>query len=287
MGSGCTNTLDSGIPRTVARKARLRDRLRSMTSRTGPRILTTVAVATIVLSVIGFIVALVVNAFFLDEYDAYGEVPIPGSGSVELPAGDVTVAFHTVLIGGSGSGLPVPPLKYGITGPGGVDAQLSEDYGSTTTVNNDARVRIGYLHVPVGGTYDVELDGNVSAYLNPSLAFGHGSEYWYVVWVFVAVFGFAVVDLIAARIWASRVGRSERAGAMPPPGWYQPSPDFGAAATWTAGDHVASLPAQASYVPSGEGIRIEQLNTLARLRDSGALTEAEYTAEKKRVLDGL
>jgi hypothetical protein len=259
-----------------------------MTSRTGPRILTTVAVATIVLSAIGFIVALVMNAFFLDEYDAYGEVPIPGSSSVELPAGDVTVTFHTVLIGGSGSGLPVPPLKYRITGPGGVDAQLSEDYGSTTTVNNDARVRIGYLHVPVGGAYDVGLDGNVSAYLNPSLAFGHGSEYWYVVWVSAAVFGLAVVDLIAARIWASRVRTRERMVGMPPPASHQPpSPDFGAAATWTAGDYVAPPPAQPSYVPSGEGIRIEQLNTLARLRASGALTEAEYTAEKKRVLDGL
>jgi hypothetical protein len=229
-----------------------------MTSRTGPRILTTVAVATLVLSAVGFVVALVMNAFFLDEYDAYGEVPIPGSSSVALPAGDVTVTFHTVLIGSSGSGLPVPPMKYRITGPGGSDTQLREDYGSTTTVNNDARIRIGYLNVPVGGAYDVELDGNVSAYLDPSLAFGHGSGYWYVAWIFAAVFGFAVVNLVAARIWASRLNRGERVNPMP-----------------------------ASYVPSGQGVRIEQLDTLARLRNSGALTEAEYAAEKKRVLDVL
>ena len=53
MGSGRTTTLDSGIPRTVARKARLRDRLRSMKSRTGPRILTTVAVVTMVVAASG------------------------------------------------------------------------------------------------------------------------------------------------------------------------------------------------------------------------------------------
>ena len=41
-----------------------------------------------------------------------------------------------------------------------------------------------------------------------------------------------------------------------------------------------------SFTPSDEGIRVQTLNTLARLRDSGALTQEEYEAEKKRVLDG-
>ena len=104
-----------------------------MKSRTGPRILTIVAVVTMVAAAIGFVLMLVLNAFVFDEYDAYGEVPIPGSSRVALPAGDATVTFHTVLVGGSGSSLPVPPLKYRITGPDGVDAQLTEDYGATTT----------------------------------------------------------------------------------------------------------------------------------------------------------
>jgi hypothetical protein len=225
--------------------------------------MTTIAVVTMVAAAIGFVVTLVLNAFVFDEYDAYGEVPIPGSASVHLPEGDVTVTFHTVLIGGGGSGLPVPALNYRITGSDGADVQLTEDYGTTTTVNNDARVRIGYLHAPVDGTYDVKLDGNVSAYLDPTLAFGHGSSYGSVPWILAAIFGFAIVNLVIARIWASRVRRSERAA---PTISYQP---------------------QASYSPSDQGVRIEQLNTLARLRDSGALTEAEYTAEKKRVLDGL
>jgi hypothetical protein len=41
-----------------------------------------------------------------------------------------------------------------------------------------------------------------------------------------------------------------------------------------------------SFTPSDEGIRVQQLNTLAQLRDSGALTEDEFQAEKKRLLDG-
>ena len=45
----------------------------------------TVAIWLMVVAVPGFIVTLVLNAFFLDDYDAYGEVPIPGSASLHLP----------------------------------------------------------------------------------------------------------------------------------------------------------------------------------------------------------
>ena len=75
-----------------------------MKPQTGPRVLTTVAILTMIVSGVGFIVMMVANAFFFDEYDKYGEVPIPGSSSLHLEAGDVTVTFHTVLIGGGGSG---------------------------------------------------------------------------------------------------------------------------------------------------------------------------------------
>jgi hypothetical protein len=254
--------------------------------------MTTVAVLTLVVSIIGFFVTLMLNAFVFDDYDAYGEVPIPGTESLQLPAGDVAVSFHTQLIGSTtGSGLPVPPLKYRIASSGapegGSDLELVEDYGSTTTVNNDAHVRIGYLHVPTEGTYDINLDGNVSAYLSPRLAFGHGSSHGNLPIVFAVIFGFAIVDLVIARVWASRGKRS----ATPSPG-FAGSP-IGAAPTWSAADYPApqmlrpmSVPPPDSFTPSDEGIRVQSLNTLARLRDSGALTQEEYDAEKRRVLDG-
>ena len=34
-----------------------------------------------------------------------------------------------------------------------------------------------------------------------------------------------------------------------------------------------------------DGVRIQQLKTLAALRDSGALSEQEFEAEKRRLLD--
>ena len=41
---------------------------------------------TLVVSVVGFVITLVLNTFFLDEFDAYGEVPIPGTRTLHLPA---------------------------------------------------------------------------------------------------------------------------------------------------------------------------------------------------------
>jgi putative oligomerization/nucleic acid binding protein len=256
-----------------------------MKSRTGPRILTTIAVATLVASIIGFFVTLMLNTFVFDEYDAYGEVPIPGTASLQLPAGDVTVSFHTQLIGSTtGNGLPVPSLKYRIEPSGAPDGaaelELVEDYGSTTTVNNDARVRIGYLHVPTAGAYEINLDGNVSAYLSPRLAFGHGSSHGNLPIVFAVIFGFAIVDLVIARVWAARVRRSATAS----PGFAEaPIAGFGAVSPMP---RPMSVPPPSPFTPSDQGIRIQSLNTLARLRDSGALTQEEYEAEKRRVLEG-
>jgi hypothetical protein len=228
-------------------------------------VLTVVAVVTLLAALVGFIITLALNAFVLDEYDAYGEVPIPGSSSLSLPEGEVLITFHTVIIGGGsgGGGLPVPEMSIHIAPPEGVpDPVLTEDIGTTTTVNNDARVRVWVAQIPAAGTYDITTDGRVSAYLNPTLAFGHGSRYGYLPIVFAVVFGIALVDLIIARVWAARVAR----GASPA----EPSVGF-----------------PTSFTPTDQGIRLQQLETLARLRDSGALTHDEYETEKKRVLDGL
>lgn len=116
------------------------------------RIGVAVSVALMVLAILGFIATLVLNAFF-DEYDTYGEVPVPESKSLHLPAGEVTITFHTTLVGGSsGSGLTVPPLGVSIIPPDGVaDPVVTENFGSSTTVNNDARRRVWVAQIPVEG----------------------------------------------------------------------------------------------------------------------------------------
>ena len=148
------------------------------------------SVLTLVVAVVGFIVTVVLNAFVLDKYNAYGEVPIPGSNSLHRPAGEATVSFHTQTIGSpSGGGLPVPPLGLTIVPPEGIpEPQVSESYGTTTTVNNDAHTRVWVLQIPAEGTYNVNTDGKVNGYINPQLAFGHDSSYGWLAWAFAGLF---------------------------------------------------------------------------------------------------
>ncbi|OMC57092.1 hypothetical protein A5747_04680 [Mycobacterium sp. IS-836] len=233
-----------------------------MSSRRLAKISLAGAIVTMVVAVAGFIVSLVLNAFFLDKYDAYGEVAIPGSGSLSLPAGEVTVSFHTVVIGGPNGGLPVPPLGVTISPPEGVaQPVVTENIGSTTTVNNDAHVRVWVAQIPAAGTYNVTTDGKVNGFIEPRLAFGHKSSYGYLVWVFVAVFVVGLVDSIVSGLWLSRTRRKAAAAFV---AVHEPRP----------------------YEPSDQGVRLERMKTLAALRDSGALTESEFESEKRRILEG-
>ena len=50
------------------------------------------------LSVAGLVASIMLD-LFNDDYKAYGEVPIPGSSRLHLPAGDVVVSFHAVMPG--------------------------------------------------------------------------------------------------------------------------------------------------------------------------------------------
>jgi len=187
-----------------------------MSSRRLAKVSLAAAIVVLVVSVAGFIITLILNAFFLDKYDAYGEVPIPGSGSVHLPAGEVTASLHTVVIGGpNGGGLPVPPLGVTITPPDGVaQPVVTESIGSTTTVNNDAHVRVWLVHVPAEGTYNVTTDGQVNGYISPRLSFGHQSSYGYLVWVFVGLFVVGLVDLALSMMWLGRSRRTVRSAIV-------------------------------------------------------------------------
>jgi hypothetical protein len=245
-----------------------------MGKRTGPRIAMISAILTLVAAGVGFVAMLILNAFVLDEYDAYGEVPIPGSTSLHLPAGELTVSFHTMVTGSPSSGFPIPDLQFSITQPAGVPKpQVTESIGGTTTVNSDTHVQVWVVQIPEEGTYDVVADGNVNGYISPRLAFGHGSSYGWLTWVFGGLLALGVVELAFALIWSARSAKAARPLA-PEEMMNLNEP------TWSSG--AASAP---SYTPSDQGVRLEQLRQLVALRDSGALTLDEFEAEKRRILD--
>ena len=230
----------------------------------------------------GFIVLPMLNAFVMDKFNAYGEVPIPGSASLYLPAGKVTVSFHTQVISGpSGGGLPVPQLGMDIDPPQGVpDPAVTENYSGTTTINNDAHRRVWVVQVPADGTYTIKTDGQVNGFISPSLAFGKESPYGWSVWPSVGLFVVGLATLIGSAVWLARTRRVTRPFATAG----QPIPLYSPTDT----DVSVSAPGQAlaSHAPTDEAIKLEQLKTLASLRDSGALTDKEFEDEKRRILDG-
>ena len=129
------------------------------------------------------------------------------------------------------------------------------------------------IQIAEAGTYDIVTDGNVNGYISPRLAFGHGSSYGWLTWVFGGLLAFGVVELVAALFWSARSAKAARPLAPEELMSFKEP-------TWSSG--AASAP---SYTPSDQGVRLEQLRQLAALRDSGALTEDEYTAEKRRILE--
>jgi hypothetical protein len=251
-----------------------------MSRRSGPRIAILSAILTLVIAGVGLVATLILNTFVLDDYDAYGEVSIPGSTSLHLPAGEVTVSFHTMVTGSPSSGFPIPDLKFNITPPAGVaKPEVTESVGGTTTVNSDTHVQVWVVQITEEGTYGVVTDGNVNGYINPRLAFGHGSSYGWLTWVFGGLLTFGVVELVVALMWSAK--SAKRARPLAPEELLTPTePTWGAGLTAV----TASTPAD-SYTPNDQGVRLEQLKQLAALRDSGALTDAEFEAEKRRILE--
>jgi Short C-terminal domain len=242
-----------------------------MSRRFGPRIAIVASILTLVAAVIGFVATLILNAFVLDEYNAYGEVPIPGSSSLHLPAGEATVSFHTVITGRPSSGFPIPDLQFSMTPPEGVpEPKVTESIGGTTTVNSDTHVRVWVVRIAEEGTYDIVTNGNINGYISPRLAFGHSTSYGWLVWVFGGLFVLGLVELF----WSAKSGKKAR--PLAPHELLVPVEP-----TWSAGP----APSTPSYTPTDQGIRLEQLKQLAALRDSGALTEDEFEEEKRRILD--
>ena len=235
-------------------------------AKTVSRILTISGILMMIVGGAGFIIVMILNAFVLDEFDAYGEVPIPGSGQVQLPAGQAQISFHTSVTGSPSSGFPLPALKLSIIPPEGVaDPVLTENHGTLTTINSDTHIRVWTAEIPAAGTYQIRTEGQVNGYINPSIAFGHESSYDYLHWVFLGVLGLGLLDLIAGLIL-----RRQRPSHQP--------------LAFAADPPLEQFTPTQRYTPTDQGVRLEQLKTIAALRDSGALTQDEFDAEKRRIL---
>lgn len=248
--------------------ARLTGRLGPSSSPRGGRVayrIVVIVVGVIAAVSIGGLITTVVVGLAGDKYNAYGEVPIPGSGDITLPAGEVTVDFHVRNRGfwKQSGGLTVPPLHMNVVPPAGLpDPAVRGDLGGTVTLGDEMHRQVWVMQVAQAGTYRIETRGPVDDSGEPRLAFGRASKLEGPILVFAALSVFSI-DLLAAVWWFGRLRRKAAATSRP----------------------AAPAPT-GPYVPGDEGVRLEQLKTIAALRDSGALTVGEFEAEKRRILDG-
>jgi hypothetical protein len=207
-------------------------------------------------------------------YNAYGEVPIPGDQTLHLPAGQVAISLHAETVGVPEVGLPIPQLKLDIVPPDGVaDPQVDEKYGGTTTFNNDSHRQVWLAQIPQTGDYRITTDGQVTAFVSARLAFGQVEKSaipsFTPVWIRPAATVLASVAFIAAiaLFRSASTPKLREYNPLSPPEAEQPFP----------------APVQPS-APDPGAARIERLKTLADLHASGALTDDEFEAEKRRTI---
>ncbi|WP_166905292.1 SHOCT domain-containing protein [Mycobacterium sp. DL440] len=236
-----------------------------------PRTAIIVSVIALAIGVLGIIGSVMVNAFVIADDDAYGEVPIPGSASLELPAGDVDIAYRATTLTVGGKGVMVPPIQLDIIPPSGVAKPLITDsMSSSSKTNREVTVRVFTVHIKQAGTYRIDAKASVFASQNPQLVFGHSSPYYWVMWPFIGMAVLAAVALGLSIVWAQRSGKRTYPTYTP---------------TYTPTDTPTYIPTYSgSQVPNDQAVRLEQLKTIAALRDTGALTESEFEAEKRRIL---
>jgi hypothetical protein len=227
------------------------------------------SVALMVLCIVGFVGTLVWHGFGGD-YDKYGRIAVPGSGTVTLPQGEVEVHFATRLAtNGSGGALTVPSLRFTMEAPDGArDPVVTEDGGGTVTVNSAAHVRVWKLQVADAGDHSVSTEGDVDGFIDPQLTFGQKS--WMPAWpaaifalVFIVALGLLVVAAMAGRHGGGSHSRPATASARVP---YGPP-------TTTLNTNT----------PEQELARLARLQQLTDLHRAGTLSDAEYEAARTRL----
>jgi len=200
----------------------------------------------------------------------YGRVDIPGSGVVHLPSGSVdgTVAM---IIPGRGNETPdvLLPDDLSLTvvatdasGTATVTRHLGTS-GNAMDAKADSQRHVWNIDVPHSGDYRVTTRGTFTGLgVDASVWLGHGPP---IPGTSVPIIGAILGSITTLILWLLSKRRRARA----------PARDDGAAA-WT--------PAPAARGDSDLD-EIDGLERLAKLHREGALTDAEFSAEKAKLLE--
>jgi hypothetical protein len=151
------------------------------------------------------------------------------------------------------------------------------------------------MQILTTGDYRVTVSGEVAAYIDPQLTFGHETSLggWFEL-AFVIFLGGLAAVIAAGRIVRREARRPGPEAGPPAAGSPQTISGIPGHATSVATPRPARLARPAPSVvlgtpavaPAGpEDVVLIRLDKLADLHERGALTDAEFAAEKAKILD--
>jgi hypothetical protein len=236
--------------------------------------------ATIIAGVLSFALFIVVAIRGADDADRYGRISLPGTGEVKLPEGRVALYYEERVTLGENESLDIPD---GLRVVARREVTVRSQKALQNAIDLDGRSlrEWGKLEIPQAGTYRVSARSRSSGFNRPAITFGKGQLEGLGKGALLSggILGIGLLVALAALLLGRRGYEGERMSvpvAAGDSGW-SPSPP--PAPTPPAAPQPAA-PASAGTDP----VEV-QLRELERRHQAGALTDADYAARRKQVLD--
>jgi hypothetical protein len=204
------------------------------------------------------------------EDNQYGRVDVPGTTVLHLPAGAVrvSVAIHLVGRGNQTPDLPLPSdLSLAVSPVNGsgqpVLTRVNESSSNANADDVNTQRQVWTVQIPQDGDYHVTAQGTfLGIGVNPQLWFGHGPPLPGTLVPVVAAGLVVVAYLVWFHLLPAINRRRGGVSAAPAPA----GSGLGRASTTRPSDHL------------------DRLAKLAALHERGALTDAEFAAEKAKII---
>ncbi|MFI5506550.1 hypothetical protein ACIA48_03715 [Mycobacterium sp. NPDC051804] len=173
-------------------------------------------------AVVGLIASFVMDFVSLAD-ETYGDVPVPGSTSMRLPAGDVLITLKTDAVG-RGVGAVIPEnLELVITPPSGIPKPSVTDLLGDDAAEPAPRRSEGYeageaireamiAHIPVAGDYTITSSGTDPLSTSPRLTFGRDSIFDFLTWPFFPCL--IAVTVVAGLVAYTRIPDEPEGGPV-------------------------------------------------------------------------
>ena len=221
-----------------------------------------------------------------DDADKYGRISLPGKGVVDLPEGKVALYYEERVTLSENQSLDIPD---GLRVTARREVTVRSEKVLQNAINLDGRSlrEFAKLEIPQAGRYRVAARSKQSGSNRPAITFGKGQlEGFGKAAIYAgAVLGAGLLIALVALLLGRRGYEPPRmsvpvagsgwsappAGSPPPP---PPPPVPGSA---------PSVPAAAAPAPS-DPVEL-QLRELERQHQAGGLSDADYAARRKQVLD--